>query len=312
MRRSFPLTVSLVALALVSGCTAVPLAESWQGPQVAGHIAAPAINECSGLAVSRRDPDLLWTHNDSGGQPVLYAVDTAGRLRGSVRLAGVRNYDWEDVASFKLDGQAWLIVAETGDNYAQRTDCELYVIAEPDPAELSPDHEITVPVTRRISVRYPDGPRDCESIAVDIRERLVYLISKRTSPPVVYTLPLDSVAGTTPEATPIGALAGIPLPTGPEALINAPWGRYRPWPVGLDLAPDGTRAVVLTYGAAYLYARHAGETWAQAFARTPQQLPAHGLPQAEAVCFSRDARSIYISTEGNAPPLLRYIHRTQP
>src|SRR5215207_9736579 len=70
------------------------------GPLAAGSLQAPPKQESSGLAISRRSPDILWTHDDSGGAPVLYAVDTSGRKRGSLRVRGVKNEDWEDMASF--------------------------------------------------------------------------------------------------------------------------------------------------------------------------------------------------------------------
>lgn len=312
MRRLLPFALWLSSAFWGHGCSTSTPAEVWRGPETIGKVASPIVTEASGLAVSRRDPTLLWTHNDSGGEPVLYALGTDGHARGAVRLTGVRNYDWEDIASFELDGRAWLLVAETGNNNADDHDCALFIIAEPDPATLSPDRELTAPVAWRIPVTYPGGPRDCESVAVDARARLVYLISKRTAPPVVYTLPLGAPTGATPAARPIVDLANLPAPTGPTARIEAPWGRYRAWPVGLDISADGRRAVVLTYGEAYVYDRSASETWAQAFARPPQKLPAHNLPQAEAVCFSPDARALYITTEGKSPPLLRYRLQPQP
>lgn len=310
MRRLLPFASLLSLLLLVSGCSTSTPTEVWRGPETIGRIGTPLVDEASGFAVSRRDATLLWTHNDSGGQPVLYALGTDGHLRGTLRLAGVGNYDWEDVAAFELDGRAWLLVAETGDNNAVRHDCALYIIAEPDPATLSPDRELTVPIAWRIPVSYPGGPRDCESVAVDAPARLVYLISKRTSPPVVYSLPLTAPAGTAPVAQPVVDLANIPAPSGPAAQFNLPGGRYRSWPVGLDISRDGRRAVVLTYGEPYVYERREGETWAQAFARPALQLPAHNLLQAEAVCFSPDARTIYVTTEGKSPPIVRY--RLQP
>jgi hypothetical protein len=54
--------------------------------QPAGPIASvPGVREASGLAVSRRVRDRLWTHNDSG-QPILYALDTKGAIAGRVHV----------------------------------------------------------------------------------------------------------------------------------------------------------------------------------------------------------------------------------
>ena len=61
-------------------------ADNSAGPCVVanGPAMVPEIPETSGLAVSRRNPGLLWSHNDSGSAAVLFALDTAGTLRGRV------------------------------------------------------------------------------------------------------------------------------------------------------------------------------------------------------------------------------------
>jgi hypothetical protein len=58
-----------------------------------------AINESSGIVASRRNPDLFWTHNDSGDGPTLYALDRKGKSRGRWRVSGAEAVDWEDIAA---------------------------------------------------------------------------------------------------------------------------------------------------------------------------------------------------------------------
>ena len=53
-----------------------------------GDVPSPRINEVSGLAVSRRNRDLLWTINDSGDGPDLYAIGEDGALSRLVARAG--------------------------------------------------------------------------------------------------------------------------------------------------------------------------------------------------------------------------------
>ncbi|KXU37912.1 hypothetical protein AXK11_01835 [Cephaloticoccus primus] len=280
---------------------------SWQGPETLGQITEPQINEASGLAHSYSESGLLWTNNDSGNAPVLYAVDAQGRHRGSVRIEGATNRDWEDVASYQIDGRAYLIAADVGDNSATYPECVLYVIAEPDPAELSPSHELFAKPERIIRYVYPDGPRDCESLAVDTTERAIYVISKRTKPPVAYRLPLfPENSGAPLRAETVGPVNGIAEPSGLISRMSVPWGKWRAQVCSLDISRDGLRAAVLTYGEVYLYERREGEDWASAFARGGQQLAAHNLPQAEGLCFSPDGQEIYVTTEGLPAPLLRY------
>lgn len=300
-----PLFLSL--LLLLSGCTSVPTATSWTEPATVGRLGAADLNESSGFAPSRRAAGLLWSHNDSGGEPVIYAVGADGSDRGRVRLAGATNVDWEDIASFTLDGQAYLLIADTGDNRAVRNDCRLYVIAEPDPAALAAGRELTAPVAWTIPVRYSDHPRDCESVSVDPAERAVYLLSKREHPVGLYRLPLQPAsADATPAAAFLTQLDHIPQPKGPRLLVEGPPGRMAGMPVGMDFAADGRTAVVLTYMDVLLFPRQAGESWADTLKRRPQALPSVSLPQAESVCFSADGREIFVTSEGEHAPLIRF------
>jgi len=223
-------------------------------------------------------------------------------------MDGIKNNDWEDLASFELDGKTWLLIADTGDNGGVRKNCTLYVIAEPDPSTLSPEREVTATVAWRIPVVYPEGPHDCESVTVDPRSETIFLLSKRTHPPVLYSLPLrPALDGKTPAAEPIATLtAGVPQPTSWQKLFPSATQRYRAQPTAIDIAPDGHAAAVLTYGDVLLYPHRPGEPWRDTFSRAPVILAPHGLPQAEALCFSRESRSLYVTGEGNTQPLLRY------
>src|SRR5215213_4949521 len=92
-----------------------------------------AIDESSGVAASRRNPGLFWTHNDSGDGPFLYAFDRAGGKRGTWRVAGARAFDWEDMAAGPgpQAGQAYLYVGDIGDNDRSRREIVVYRVTEP-------------------------------------------------------------------------------------------------------------------------------------------------------------------------------------
>jgi hypothetical protein len=268
-----------------------------------------AIDESSGLAVSRRDPGILWTQNDSRGTPSLFAVEPNGTLRGEVRVTGASNSDWEDLASFELDGRSWLLIPDVGDNASRRNDCALYIIAEPDPAELSPTRETTVPLAWKIPVRYVDGPRDCEAVAVDARAGLVYLLAKRTTPHGLYTLPLRAPAdGVVPAALPVAQVPNsvIPQPSATQRMLPIATGRFRAQPTGMDFAADGSAAVVLSYGDVLIFQRQKNEPWKNTFLREPVVLAPHGHAQAEGVAFGADNRTIYVTSEGKGSGIIRY------
>lgn len=300
-------SVPLIAMACLSasGAESPPV---WSSPEVAGRLPA-GIGEASGLAASRREPGMFWTHSDSGGQPVLQAIGADGALRGILRIAGVKNADWEDLDSFTLDGRAWLLVADTGDNNARRSDCALYIVPEPDPAELQAGAECVAAVGWKIPVRYPDGPRDCEAVAVDAGGERVYLLAKRATPHGIYALALRPAAAgkAAPAAERVGEMPAFPAAPEPQRLLPIPSGRYRPQPTGMDFAADGSAAVIVTYGDVLVYPRNPDERWAEALAKVPLTLAPHGLPQAEAVAFGAGAGEILVTSEGAGSSILRYM-----
>src|SRR5687768_2482689 len=85
------------------------------------HAPVPAtISETSGLMFW---DGLLWTHNDSGGDAVLFGLDTAsGTLVRSVRILEATNVDWEDITR----DEDYVYIADFGNNNGTRTDLKIY------------------------------------------------------------------------------------------------------------------------------------------------------------------------------------------
>ncbi len=294
---------------LVTVAVAGDDAPRFRGPFLAGDMAEPQNREASGLAASRRADDLLWTHNDSGGEPVLFALGTDGRLRGKVRIEGVKNVDWEDIDAAVVDGRPMLLIGDTGDNYAQYPQRVLHIVAEPDPATLAVEKELGVRPEFSIHYLYEDGPRDAEGVAIDASEHMIYILSKREAKPHLYRLPWRAASADQPAvARRVGIVPHLPQPTGWDKLIQDPHHAYRGWPTALDFSSDGRLAIVLLYSRPLLYPRHPGESWADALAREPVKLAPPALPQAEGACFTHDGAAIYVCSE-KAARLLRYDRR---
>lgn len=299
---------SLLALALwTGGAFAADL--PFAGPIESGRLEAPPEKEASGLAPSQRIPGLLWTHDDSGGQPVVYAVSDSGKRRGALRVVGTKNEDWEDLASCTLDGKPWLVVGDVGDNDAERRHVLVHVIEEPRAEHLSTKTEIAASPAYTLMIAYEDGPRDCESIAVDTHERALYLLTKRDAVPRLYRVPLAAPADRRPVlARFVGAIPNVPQPTATQRGLKGPLGRRRAQVCAMDFAADRSGAVVLTYGSVLYFPRGDDESWSDALRREPCELGAHGLPQAEAMCFTPDSTRIYVASEA-VPKLIRYEQR---
>lgn len=140
---------------------------------------APRLVESSGVTPSMRRAGVLWTHNDSGDEARLYVTDSAGDDLGSVRVAGARNVDWEDLGAGPCPSVATrcLYVADVGDNDRSRDHIVIYRLAEPDPPTAASDTLREVPFESATSLRYPDHPHDAEAIVVDASAR-VFIITK--------------------------------------------------------------------------------------------------------------------------------------
>jgi hypothetical protein len=284
-------------------------------PRYRGNLASTQLDEVSGMAASRLQDDLLWLVNDRGSGPILHAIGADGRDRGSVRIEGAKNTDWEDIASFAWEEEAggrtraYLLVADVGDNGARRKKLSLYAVEEPVLRGAAFPEGAVVPLAWRQKFRFDDGPRDAEGIAVDIAGRRVLILTKRKVPAEAYSLPLPMPTSAKPAddetavAARIALLGTIPQPTKADLEEDPRYGEYRSQATGFDIAPDGRGAVVLTYKHAYYYSRAVGESWEKALVRQPQLLALPPMEQAEAAAFSRSGESLFVTSEERPAPL---------
>ncbi len=256
-------------------------------------IEQPALTESSGLARSQRDADLYWSHNDSGGPTELYAFDGEGKTRGILQLQLALNIDWEDMTSFVEDGVPRLLVGDVGDNGAIRPLITVYIVDEPAlDAGASTQSALAL---RQIQILYPDGPKDCEAIAVDAAEGMIYLLSKRDAIPRLYRVPLQPLL---PLAM-AEALGEINIPRAPEGTENP---ERINWVTSMDFDAEHRRAAVVTLTQAYVYERAEGESWIDAFQREPLSVDIPDESQIEAIAWSADGRELVITSEGSPTP----------
>jgi hypothetical protein len=252
-------------------------------------LSVKGLSESSGLAPSRLDTNLLWTHNDSGDSARLFAVDISGATAGVCDVNGADAIDWEDMASYSKEGKPYLLVADTGDNGRKRKKYQLYRIPErhPDQAPLAVD--------QTVHFKFDKGPCDCEAIAYDATLDQVILIDKGWSLRCrVFTLdwPVKATKKTQlAKQVAVLKIAGI---------------------TGMDISPDGRRAIVLTYGPAYEFVRDADETWKRAFARPGREIRMPVRRQGEAICYGADGKMLFVTSEKLPTPLFRLAVVDEP
>ncbi len=124
-----------------------------------GPVAMADLPEASGLAVGRRVSGVLWSHNDSGNDAVLFALDGAGTVRGRVRVP-VRMRDWEDVSAGRCPAGDCLYLADIGDNGTRRP--TIAILRVPEPAA----DDVTTSAPEVFTATYPDGPHNAEALFV--------------------------------------------------------------------------------------------------------------------------------------------------
>ncbi len=159
-------------------------APATQPVEMLGHIRNEKVDESSGIVASRRHRGVYWTHNDSGGSPVIFAITRKGKSIASFRI-DARNEDWEDIAA---DEAGNLYIGDIGNNGGRRRTIAVLRVREPDPdrddenVRIRPDHTWTL--------SYPDKPFDAE--ALFIHQGHGYIISKHLGRgAVIYRFPLE-------------------------------------------------------------------------------------------------------------------------
>ncbi|TWT76684.1 hypothetical protein CA13_71810 [Planctomycetes bacterium CA13] len=221
-----PLGVSLFLLFILSESVGLQ-SNNAQNPAIAArnlpeksevpvYLNEPAVSESSGLASSRRVPGYFWTHNDSGDTARVFAFDCDAKRVGVCKLKSAPAVDWEDMAAFCHNGQNRLLLADCGDNLHKRASISLLIVDEPDPTTDTATDQFGA-----MTVTYPDGPRDCEAVAVDSSRGQVLLLTKSALPICrVYSIPLSTFERPLPfshaiEASYVGAIA-MPMVTGAD------------------------------------------------------------------------------------------------
>ena len=270
-----------------------------------GWLAADELLEASGMQASFSREGDFFVHNDEG-EPVLYAIDQTGADHGSVLIVPAKNKDWEDITSVPVDEGRWLVVGDISDNKAKRKSIKLYFVEEPKPGEFD-RYSGRLDLKHTISLKYPDGPRDCESMAFDPVSNQILLLSKRDKPARLYAIDLETaLTEGKAELAFLGAIASLRPPTSRDRFK---WGGKTDFisqPTGFDISSDGSYAVVITYRSLYRFRRKPGEDMISALQRKPDEVVGPPSIQNEAISFSADGKSIYVTTEKRPAAVFRF------
>jgi hypothetical protein len=253
--------------------------------EVIGRIGAAAATELSGLVLSRSQPGVLWTHNDSGDRPRLLAVSPTGRLLADLTVQGAESFDWEDIAA----ARGSLLVGDIGDNLAQRPTISVYRVNEP---RLRAGSAVRGLSATRFDLRYPDGPRDAEALLRDPNGGKLVIVQKRAFGGAGVYVADRVAAGRTTTLRRAGRLTIGAVTAG-------------------DVAADGRTIALRTYDRVLVWVRRPGESVAAALQRRPcvarEGLLSEG--QGETLALFGDGRAFYTVPEGAGPAIRVYAPR---
>jgi hypothetical protein len=266
-----------------------------------GLIVYGPIDEASGIAASRKNPGVLWTHNDSGDPSRVFAFNTHGEHLGVYYIDGAGSRDWEDMAvgPGPDSTKQYLYIGDIGDNQGQHELNYIYRVPEPDVDSSQSPIDTTLLGTDIITFKYPDGSRDAETVMVDPITKDIYVVSKRESNVRVY---LAAYPQSTTDT----------LTLEHKATLDSAWiaGGDFPLVTGGDISPSGLEILIKTYHKILYWQREPGQAVWEALANEPLIVPYKEEPQGEAVGWEPKELGGYytISEEFNGIPAHLYFY----
>jgi hypothetical protein len=253
----------------------------------------------SAAVMSRRQPGVFFTINDSGNDPVLFAMDTSGADRGAWGVRGAENVDWESgsigpCAASVTDAEC-VYVGDTGDNMAHHATRSIYRIREPDARGQTDSVS-----AERLTYVYADGPHDVEAMYVAPNGDLFFITKRRLvdtngslRPALVFRLPPDAwTRHDTATAQLVDSLAIVPGSSPLRSITDA------------SLAPDGRHLAVRTYSQLYVFATDSATgRVTRAVAPSICNVVALGEAQGEGITWVTSSGRFLFTSEGLTEPI---------
>ncbi len=267
-----------------------------------GFISTFNISEASGLVVSRQNPGVIWTHNDGTYDGYVFAIATNGQLLAQHYVPGVFGVNMEDIAigPGPLPQFQYIYLGDIGDNFTNRSSIRVFRFPEPSVYGYESNALPTTAIfgTDEITLRYPDGPQDCEGLMIDPRTGDLFLATKLGSSSRIYRATRAQLNSTN----------DITLTFMNES------STFRSVSAA-DISSDGALITTRRANRITVWFRGANETVDAALARAPDisQAPiigtAGGELNGEALGFEPNGTGYFTLSEGFSQPL-HYFRRT--
>ncbi|WP_418263455.1 hypothetical protein [Flavobacterium faecale] len=239
-----------------------------------------SLKEVSGI-VTIQNSELIGCLEDSGNKSKVYFLDLTGEIQHSIKVKGLENKDWEDIAK---DPQGNLYIGDFGNNDNIRQDLAIYKLDKTalTKSEIHPSAiiEFAYPEQKDFPPKKKNRHFDVEGYVVF--QNNFYLFTKNRSSnfdgtAFIYKVP--NVSGKH-QAKKIGEFK-----TGPD---------YQNYAItSVALSPDQKKLAILTHSKIILLENFKGDDFLSG-KRT--EIDLHHFSQKEAICF-KDNFSLYIADE---------------
>ncbi len=218
------------------------------------------INENSGLVKAWQD-GYYWTHNDSGGSPELYMINSQGQLFDTLKIPDASNIDWEDLAK---DNKGNIYIGDFGNNASRRKDLTIY--------------KRGYNKIEKITFEYGDqdfsdtlkSVFDCEAFFWN--NDSLYLFTKSWT-----------------KGKKISKIYAVSDQPGHYLLQPIDSTFFKTQVTGADISPDGSKFALITYGKIFLF----GIENKQINFKKPLNCIKVGKNQTEAIVFENDRKIIF-------------------
>ncbi len=275
----------------------VRVASRYGAPEVVGKIKSSDVIESSGIAASRCQSDVFWTHNDSGDGAYLFAFNKLGDNLGTWRVQNAENRDWEDIATWKdRNGKCFIYIGEIGDNDLLWPEHIIYRVMEPlmitGRTVSTRDNPTNIEASGVLRYAYPDGDKNAETLMVHPGSGDIYVLTKQESGPAgVYRLKGDFSQSNRSTAK---RIVDLSVPNIPNGLLT-----------GGDISPDGRSVVVCDYRQAYeLNLPASSDDFDEIWKQKPFVIDIGKHKVGEAIGYSVDGSEIYATSEGRNSPII--------
>ena len=265
---------------------------------ITGRLRIKEMDEISGIAVSGFRKDIYYIHNDSGDTSRFFAITPDGTIKNVIYFKcdpsqPLGAVDCEDIAvGIGPDkNKSYVYLGDIGDNRGVRKYITIYRFEEKQ--NWAKDSLIKNAQVVPVHYKYPDGPKDAESLMIDPIEKLIYIVSKRSDSVTVYTTPLNFKANDT-----------LVLSKKCKLYFNG----FRPfkWITAGDISRDGQQILLKSYEKVYYWKRSNNEPVWKTMLKTPTELPYKPEKQGEAIGFTLDGKGYYTTSEGAFAPIYYY------